>query len=69
VRHDDSEVTQFDTSCFSGEYVTDDVTPDYLRALEEARSDAVKLRREASFNMPDLNVAEEASDPGTAVGM
>ena len=57
VRHDDSEVTQFDTSCFSGEYVTDDVTPDYLRALEEARSDAVKSRREASFNMPDLNVA------------
>jgi len=69
VRHDDSEVTQFDTSCFSGEYVTDDVTPDYLRALEEARSDAVKSRREASFNMPDLYVAEEASDPGTAVGM
>ena len=69
VRHDDSEVTQFDTSCFSGEYVTDDVTPDYLRALEKARSDAVKSRREASFNMADRNVAEEASDSGTAVGM
>jgi amidophosphoribosyltransferase len=69
VRHDDSEITQFDTSCFSGEYVTDDVTDDYLRALEEARSDAAKSQREARFLMPDLNVAEEANDPGTAVGM
>jgi amidophosphoribosyltransferase len=28
--HDDSSVTEFDTSCFSGEYVTGDVTPEYL---------------------------------------
>jgi len=69
VRHDDSEITQFDTSCFSGEYVTDDVTPDYLRALAEARSDAAKSQRKASFDMPDINIAEEANDPGTAVGM
>ena len=69
VRHDDSAITQFDTSCFSGEYVTDDVTPDYLRALAEARSDAAKSQRKASFDMRDMNIAEEANDPGTAVGM
>ncbi len=69
VRHDDSHITQFDTSCFSGEYVTDDVTDDYLRALEEARSDGAKSRREARRMMPDLELAEEANDPGTAVGM
>jgi len=69
VRHDDSAITQFDTSCFSGEYVTDDVTPDYLRALAEARSDAAKSQRKSSFDMQDMNIAEEANDPGTAVGM
>ena len=69
VRHDDSHITQFDTSCFSGEYVTDDVTDDYLRALAEARSDGAKSRRDARRMMPDLELAEEANDPGTAVGM
>jgi amidophosphoribosyltransferase len=45
--HDDSRVTEFDTSCFSGEYVTGDVTHDYLERLQIERSDAAKsLRRE-----------------------
>ena len=30
VQHHDASVTEFDTSCFSGEYVTGDVTPEYL---------------------------------------
>jgi amidophosphoribosyltransferase len=30
VRHGNSAITEFDTSCFSGEYVTGDVTPEYL---------------------------------------
>jgi amidophosphoribosyltransferase len=46
-RHDDAQVTEFDTSCFSGEYVTGDVTPDYLARLQSERSDEAKaLRRE-----------------------
>jgi len=46
-RHDDAQVTEFDTSCFSGEYVTGDVTPEYLEQLELARSDAARaLRRD-----------------------
>jgi amidophosphoribosyltransferase len=46
-QHDDSRVTEFDTSCFSGEYVTGDVTPEYLERLQIERSDAAKtLRRE-----------------------
>jgi amidophosphoribosyltransferase len=45
--HDDSRVTEFDTSCFSGEYVTGDVTPEYLERLQIERSDSAKsLRRE-----------------------
>lgn len=37
VRHPDSEVAEFDDSCFSGEYVANDVTPEYLKHLEQNR--------------------------------
>jgi amidophosphoribosyltransferase len=46
VRHDNSAITEFDTSCFSGEYATEDVTPEYLAALEQRRNDAAKQKRE-----------------------
>ncbi len=69
VRHDNSDITQFDTSCFSGEYVTGDVSDDYLRALEEQRSDSAKSMRAEKTNRPDLSIAEKASDADTAVGM
>jgi amidophosphoribosyltransferase len=46
-QHDDARVAEFDTSCFSGEYVTGDVTPEYLERLQVERSDAARsLRRE-----------------------
>jgi amidophosphoribosyltransferase len=49
VRHDNAKIKDFDTSCFSGEYVTGDVTPEYLERLQEERSDEAKQqRREAS---------------------
>jgi len=45
VRHGNSSITEFDTSCFSGEYVTGDVTDEYLHELEERRNDAAKQKR------------------------
>src|SRR5207247_969085 len=46
--HDHSSIKEFDTSCFSGNYVTGDVTPEYLARLESERSDLAKAeRREA----------------------
>src|SRR6185312_10586437 len=46
-QHDNAKITEFDTSCFSGQYVTGDVTPEYLERLRDERSDAAKsLRRE-----------------------
>jgi amidophosphoribosyltransferase len=45
VKHHDAAVTEFDTSCFSGEYVTGDVTPEYLARLESERSDQAKAHR------------------------
>jgi amidophosphoribosyltransferase len=44
-QHDNAKINEFDTSCFSGEYPTGDVTPEYLRRLEVERSDAAKARR------------------------
>jgi len=47
VRHHDARVTEFDTSCFSGEYVTGDITPEYLARLQAERSDQAKAQRSA----------------------
>jgi amidophosphoribosyltransferase len=44
-RHDDARIKEFDTSCFSGEYTTGDVTADYLGRLVRERADDVKARR------------------------
>ncbi|HRQ00852.1 MAG TPA: amidophosphoribosyltransferase, partial [Terrimesophilobacter sp.] len=32
-----SDVTQLEMSCFTGEYVTGDVTPEYLRWVEQTQ--------------------------------
>jgi amidophosphoribosyltransferase len=46
-KHEDARIEEFDTSCFSGEYVTGDVSPEYLERLQVERSDHAKaLRRE-----------------------
>lgn len=66
VRHDNSEIKHFDTSCFSGEYVTKGVTEAYLQALEKARSDDAKTTRRATMK---LNFPDETADADTAVGM
>jgi amidophosphoribosyltransferase len=44
-KHEDARIEEFDTSCFSGSYVTGDVTPEYLERLQDERSDAAKLAR------------------------
>ena len=43
-RHEDSQIEEFDTSCFSGQYITGDVTPQYLERLQRERSDEAKQR-------------------------
>ena len=58
VRHGNSNISEFDTSCFSGEYVTGDVTDEYLDELEKRRNDAAKQERE-----------ERTGDVRSAVGM
>ena len=47
VRHDNSAIREFDASCFSGDYVTGDVSDEYLLELERRRNDAAKEKRAA----------------------
>ena len=45
VSHDNSSITGFDDSCFSGNYITNDVSVEYLEELQNSRSDAAKRQR------------------------
>src|SRR5690606_32908724 len=49
VQHDNADIHEFDASCFSGEYVTGDITPEYLRKIEAERGDHVKVDRDSRF--------------------
>ena len=69
VRHDNSSISEFDDSCFSGEYVTGDVTEDYLHVLEERRNDVAKQEREAKRRGVVTSESPNARKPKPAVGM
>jgi amidophosphoribosyltransferase len=45
VRKRNPALTRFDTSVFTGEYVTNDITPEYLNLISMRRADAAKTRR------------------------
>jgi amidophosphoribosyltransferase len=58
VRVGNPKIERFDCSVFTGEYVTQDVSADYLNQLELFRSDAAKeARRKASATVIDLHNA------------
>ncbi len=52
-----TKVDRFDTSVFSGDYVTGDVTEDYLAQLEAERNDGAKQQRDSELgnNVIDLH--------------
>jgi amidophosphoribosyltransferase len=54
VRAGNPGITRFDTSCFSGEYVTGGVSQAYLDHLEQIRCDASRLQRANSNAALDL---------------
>lgn len=47
-------ITRFDTSCFNGDYVTGNITTEYLAKLSMLRSDDAKKQREGANKMNDL---------------
>ncbi|MGE0383498.1 MAG: amidophosphoribosyltransferase [Gammaproteobacteria bacterium] len=53
-RRGNASVTHFDTSCFTGEYVTGDVSSGYLDYIGNARSDDAKARRDSDNGLTNL---------------
>jgi len=47
-------LTSFDTSCFTGQYVTGDVTEAYLALVENARNDSAKTERSNDLDLSEI---------------
>ena len=61
VRACNPNITHFDTSCFDGNYITGDVTPEYLAGLEETRADSERQMKThlSSFQLDlELNTVD-----------
>jgi amidophosphoribosyltransferase len=61
VTYEESGIQSFDTSCFSGEYVTNDITEKYLKFLELRRNDVAKTeqeqaRKQLQINEPSISI-------------
>jgi amidophosphoribosyltransferase len=48
------KITKFDTSCFTGEYVTGDVSTDYLARIETIRNDSARDMQNSDEGLTDL---------------
>ncbi|MGE4658541.1 MAG: amidophosphoribosyltransferase [Gammaproteobacteria bacterium] len=64
VHHENANIEAFDTSCFSGEYVTGDVSQAYLDDLEVTRSDLAKARRDARLRQEEIDDNEVVQAAG-----
>jgi amidophosphoribosyltransferase len=60
VHHENADIESFDTSCFSGCYVTGDVSRAYLDELEIVRSNSAKARRDAKALQEELDEDTQA---------
>ena len=56
VREGNPSIETFDSSCFDGNYVTGDVTWDYLTALEKQRNDATRSNRQNELDSTEPSV-------------
>ena len=54
ARRGNQMITQFDTSCFSGAYVTGDVSEDYLQNLQAMRNDVAKEKQNRDEGLTNL---------------
>lgn len=67
VKLGNTDIQRFDCSCFDGDYVTGDVTENYLAAIEAARRDGAKSPKPANsstqldLNLVGSNAEEEVS--------
>jgi amidophosphoribosyltransferase len=58
-RRGNPAISGFDTSCFTGEYVTGDVSSEYLHDLRHSRSDSERRLREERNTLTDLSTIND----------
>ena len=51
ARDGNPEITHYEDSVFSGQYIAGDVSPAYLTALEDARHDAAAARKDTAASV------------------
>ncbi|MCB1804322.1 MAG: amidophosphoribosyltransferase, partial [Candidatus Competibacteraceae bacterium] len=61
VRRGNPHLQRFESSCFSGEYVTADIDSKYLSALEQQRADAAKTEKRARADASNVVGLHNAS--------
>jgi amidophosphoribosyltransferase len=49
-----ADIKSFDTSCFTGEYVTGDISADYLAHIDSLRNDSAKEKNNIDEGLTDL---------------
>lgn len=60
VRLENPELNQFETSVFSGKYVTDDINEEYLSFLDSVRNDDAKADKAWNDSAENLEIYNEA---------
>ena len=55
----ETKIPRFDTSCFDGDYVTGDITDEYLQELHDARNDGAKKERHEEDDVIDMHNDDE----------
>lgn len=60
VREGNPDVKRFETSVFSGDYVTSDINQEYLEYLASLRNDEAKALREQQQELADLEIYNES---------
>lgn len=56
VRRVNPKISRFEASCFNGEYITGDITPEYLATLEARRGEAARPVSDWVSTQLDLNL-------------
>jgi len=68
VRAGNPSIERFETSCFDGNYITGDVTPEYLKCLEANREDSERQRSREASSQLDLNLESAEKSGVIAMG-
>ncbi len=55
VKQGNPAIQHFETSCFSGQYITGDISPQYLQYLSRCRSDEAQQNHQAKATIIDLH--------------